>query len=109
MRHFLCVTYTPAALTRCMPTGATIATLVAFSGTKQRLSPADLSTDARAIEVSAVTAPADLHLLAAAPTVIQPMSWLTHPPCTFHRGWTTPCIAGIKEARMRTFYGALAC
>jgi hypothetical protein len=84
--------------------------LVAYPGATQRLSSTHLSTEAGTIAIPAVTAPADLHLLATVAAVIQPMSLSVHRALPgSNRDWTTPCNARIKAVRMRTLEVALAC
>jgi len=102
MRHFIGLTGAPGALACRVMARPTETALVALAGTAQRLAPAQPRTAAGAVEVAAVTAPADLYLLRAARAVVQPMRGFGHPDAPSSSGWTTPCITGIKATRRRS-------
>lgn len=70
MRHFLRSAIAPGALPGGMPKGSTMTQLVAFTGTAQRLTAADLGALTRAVDVAVVTVAADAHLLCAAPATV---------------------------------------
>ncbi|MGH8756197.1 MAG: hypothetical protein ACREU0_10355, partial [Burkholderiales bacterium] len=89
MRHFLCSTHPPSALTGCVSRSAAVAALVANASTSQRLASADRRALARAVDVAAVAAAADPNLLSAVSAVVEPMSLSEHRPARSLWDWTT--------------------
>jgi hypothetical protein len=70
MRHFLGPpTPPPGPLASGMSPGSTLRPLVACPGSAQRFPTLDPGTILRAVDVSAITSPADRHLLPAALTL----------------------------------------
>jgi hypothetical protein len=103
MRHFLRLAFAPGALPSRVRTRSAVAALVALAGTAQRLAPALRSTAAGAVHVAPVAAAADLHLLPATGTVVQPMRRFGHPDARSTGDWTTSCITGIKAMQTRAW------
>ena len=101
MRHFLCSARSPSPLPGSVQTRSAVAQLVAFTGAAQRLTPADLGTLTRAVQVAAVTVAADPHLLCAAPATVEPIRLLACPHAPRAQHWTTPHSAGIRARRTR--------
>ena len=73
MRHFLRLALAPGALPGRVRICTAVAALVAYPGTAQRLTPADLRALPRAVLIAAVALAADAHLLGAARAVVQPI------------------------------------
>jgi hypothetical protein len=103
MRHYLC--WAPLALAQgALPVGmmtrAAVAQLVAFTGAALGLTPADLGTLTRTIQIAAVTIAADVHLRCAVPAAVQPKCL----PAVLHAlapHWTKPRRTGIKARQTR--------
>lgn len=95
MRHFLCVTLAPGALSRRVTSRSTGAELIALARAPQRFAPASRGARTAAVDVAAVAVAADVHLLAAATAVVEPMGRFGQ-DARSPADWTTPCIAGIK-------------
>lgn len=97
MRHFLRLAPAPGALPGSVPARAAVAQLVAFAGTAQGFTPANLRALARAVAVAAITPAADAHLRHAAPATVEPIGLLAcwhASPRGWH--WTKPRSTGIK-------------
>jgi hypothetical protein len=73
MRHFLRLARAPGALPGGMPRRSQVAQLVVFTGTAQRLPPADPGAFAGTVLVAPVTVAADPHLLRAAHATVEPI------------------------------------
>jgi len=95
MRHFLCVTLAPGALSRRVTSRSTGAELIALARAQERFAPASRGARTAAVDVAAVAVAADVHLLAAATAVVEPMGRFGQ-DARSPADWTTPCIAGIK-------------
>jgi hypothetical protein len=102
MRHFLCSARSPGALSGRVPRGAAAAALIANCGPAQRLGAADRRARS-AVQVTPVALRADVHLLAAAGALVEPMRPFAHRRhARSKKDWTTPCIAGINTLRRRS-------
>ena len=73
MRHFLHLASSPSVLARGMKSGATLSLLVACPGPMKRFTPPGRGAFCRAIDMAAITTPADANLFGAALTVEQPV------------------------------------
>ena len=103
MRHYLfCVAFSCAQ--SLLPGGmfdrTRMAPLIACTGTPTAVLPANRGAITCTINLTPITATADVHLLATACAAIHPMRFDGF-HCTAHPGkhWTKPCRKGIKARR----------
>ena len=82
MRHFLRSAGAPGVLPRGVTPRSPARALIARGGPPARLTTPHLRTPTRAIEVTAITALTDPHLLAAALAVVEPVARLASGPQT---------------------------
>ena len=79
MRHFLHLALSPSVLACGMKSGATLSLLVACPGPMKRFTAPDRRALSRAIEMAAITTPADANLFGAPLAVEQPVVVLEQP------------------------------
>ncbi len=73
MRHFLHLALSPSVLASGMESGATLGLLVACPGPMKRFTPPVRGAFSRAIDMAAITSPADANLFGAPLAVEQPV------------------------------------